>query len=169
MTDKHSHKYQPSKEHLEHCDIASIEIDLESFNIVSDKIISEVEIYINELIENAYFKVTDFTADKYALKITYHNHKFVIDSVKVGTEETKTHIFSLTPYRGVFGEYQHIKSVYQDVMAGTSSLQLETIDMARRGLHNEAAELIKERFASKISIDFETGRKIFSLMTVLLS
>jgi len=45
--------------------------------------------------------------------------------------------------------------------------QIETIDMARRGVHNQAAELLVERLDGKIEVDFDTARRLFTLICVL--
>ncbi|MGJ3626312.1 UPF0262 family protein [Sphingomonas sp. MMS24-JH45] len=57
-------------------------------------------------------------------------------------------------------------SYYQAIRQATPQ-QIETVDMARRGVHNEAAELLRERLAGKIEIDFDTARRLFTLICVL--
>lgn len=76
-------------------------------------------------------------------------------------------VLALGPFRGLIKDYQllvdsHIKAVEEGREA-----RIQAIDMGRRGLHNEGANLMMERLAGKIEIDFETGRRLFTLVCVL--
>ena len=74
---------------------------------------------------------------------------------------------SMNPFRSIVKDYFQIcESYYQAIRLSTPS-QIETIDMARRGLHNEGSDLLKERLAGKIDLDFDTSRRLFTLVTVL--
>ena len=57
-------------------------------------------------------------------------------------------------------------SYYQAIKTATAQ-QIETVDMARRGLHNEAAEMLMDRLDGKIAVDFDTARRLFTLVCVL--
>lgn len=77
------------------------------------------------------------------------------------------HLLSLSPFRGLIKDYQmlvdsHIKAVEEGREA-----RIQAIDMGRRGLHNEGAALMKQRLEGKIAIDFETARRLFTLVCVL--
>ena len=76
-------------------------------------------------------------------------------------------LLSLGPFRGLIKDYQmlvdsHIKAVEE----GRES-RIQAIDMGRRGLHNEGAELMVQRLDGKVAIDFETARRLFTLVCVL--
>ena len=76
-------------------------------------------------------------------------------------------LLALGPFRGLIKDYQllvdsHIKAVEEGREA-----RIQAIDMGRRGLHNEGANLMIERLAGKIAIDFETARRLFTLVCVL--
>jgi uncharacterized protein (UPF0262 family) len=45
--------------------------------------------------------------------------------------------------------------------------RIQAIDMGRRGLHNEGAQLMLQRLAGKVAIDFATARRLFTLVCVL--
>ena len=77
------------------------------------------------------------------------------------------HHLSLTPFRRLVKDYFLIcDSYYQAIRTATPS-QIEAIDMGRRGLHNEGSELLMERLKDKIAVDFDTARRLFTLITVL--
>ena len=74
---------------------------------------------------------------------------------------------ALGPFRGLVKDYQllldsHIKAVEEGREA-----RIQAIDMGRRGLHNEGAELMRQRLAGKIDIEFDTARRLFTLVCVL--
>lgn len=76
-------------------------------------------------------------------------------------------VLSLTPYRRLIKDYFMIIQSYDDAMRQGYPERLQTIDMARRGLHNEGATLLQERLADKIEMDFVTARRLFTLICVL--
>ena len=74
---------------------------------------------------------------------------------------------SLSPFRRLVKDYFMIcESYYKAIRTATPS-QIETIDMARRGLHNEGSDLLKERLDGKIEVDSQTSRRLFTLLCVL--
>jgi uncharacterized protein (UPF0262 family) len=59
-----------------------------------------------------------------------------------------------------------LDSYYQAIRSGQPS-RIEAIDVGRRGLHDEGSRLLQERLAGKITLDFDTARRIFTLITAL--
>ena len=77
------------------------------------------------------------------------------------------HILSLTPFRRVIKDYFLICESYYNAIRSASPSQIEAIDMGRRGLHNEAAQLLIDRLEGKITVDFDTARRLFTLISSL--
>lgn len=73
----------------------------------------------------------------------------------------------LTPFRKVIKEYFQICDSYFASIKSASRRQIETIDMARRGLHNEGSEILQDRLNDKVKMDFPTARRLFTLICVL--
>ncbi|MBU0800394.1 MAG: UPF0262 family protein, partial [Alphaproteobacteria bacterium] len=71
------------------------------------------------------------------------------------------------PYRKVIDDYFLMIRSFEEARHTASPAKLEAIDMGRRGLHNEGAELLVSRFADKVEIDFETARRLFTLICAL--
>jgi uncharacterized protein (UPF0262 family) len=67
----------------------------------------------------------------------------------------------------VIRDYEIVCGSYFQAIRSASPTQIEAIDMGRRGLHNEAAELLMQRLAGKIEVDFDTARRIFTLIFAL--
>ncbi len=76
-------------------------------------------------------------------------------------------VFALSPFRRLIKDYQMLVESYETAMAEGQAARLQTIDMGRRGLHNEGAELMIERLRGKIDVDLETARRLFTLVCVL--
>lgn len=73
----------------------------------------------------------------------------------------------LSPFRGVIRDYFRICESYYDAVKKLTPAQIETIDMARRGIHNDGAELLRDSLDGKIEIDKQTARRLFTLICVL--
>jgi uncharacterized protein (UPF0262 family) len=84
-----------------------------------------------------------------------------------GPQFHRVHGLSLTPLNKVVKDYIAICDSYYEALRGTSPAQIEAVDMGRRGLHNEGAEILKTRLDGKIAIDHETARRLFTLVTAL--
>jgi uncharacterized protein (UPF0262 family) len=74
---------------------------------------------------------------------------------------------ALSPLRRIVKDYFGICESYYQAIRTASPSQIETIDMARRGLHNEGSEVLKERLEGKITVDSDTARRLFTLVCVL--
>ena len=74
---------------------------------------------------------------------------------------------SLSPFRQVVKDYYAICESYFDAVKNMPPSQIETIDMARRGIHNEGARILEERLEGKADIDGDTARRLFTLICVL--
>ena len=70
-------------------------------------------------------------------------------------------------FRRPIRDYFAICDSYFQAVKNSTPQQIETIDMARRAVHNEAAELLKTALESKVDLDFDTARRLFTLICVL--
>lgn len=76
-------------------------------------------------------------------------------------------VLSVKPYKRLIQDYFMIVRSYDQALSEGKPSRIEAIDMGRRGLHNEGAELLQDRLAGKISIDHDTARRLFTLICVL--
>jgi len=76
-------------------------------------------------------------------------------------------ILALGPFRRLIKDYLMLLDAWHGAHNEGAESRLQAIDMGRRGLHNEGAELLRERLAGKIEIDFRTARRLFTLVCVL--
>ena len=127
----------------------------------------ERAIAIYDLIEANNFAVPGHGGGPYHLLVTLHDKKLVFDIKDGDGGNVGTHILSLTPFRRMLRDYFMICESYYAAIRTATPAQIEAIDMGRRGLHNEGAQLLAERLDGKIDCDFDTARRIFTLVTAL--
>lgn len=110
------------------------------------------------------------TADgkhEYKLVLGVVEQRLVFDISDAADQKVATHILSLTPFRKAVKDYYQICESYYEAIRSATPSQIEAIDMARRGLHNEGSETLKDRLEGKIDVDFDTARRLFTLICVL--
>jgi uncharacterized protein (UPF0262 family) len=127
----------------------------------------ERAIAIYDLVEENSFGLPNHSGGPYRLHIALHESKLALNIRDEAGEAVVVHILSLTPFRRILKDYFMICESYYAAIRTASPAQIEAIDMGRRGLHNEGAQLLAERLRGKIDVDFDTTRRIFTLITAL--
>lgn len=127
----------------------------------------ERAIAIYDLVERNIFGVPGHSGGPYTLTIALHETKLALETRTVDGEPVVTHILSLTPFRRLLKDYFMICESYYSAIRTATPSQIEAIDMGRRGLHNDGAQLLAQRLEGKIECDFETARRLFTLVTAL--
>lgn len=121
--------------------------------------------------ENSFHPVGAETAEdtsgEYKLTLGVIDQRLVFAIRNTQDVDVATHILSLSPFRRIVKDYYQICESYYEAIRSATPGQIEAIDMARRGLHNEGSETLQERLAGKIEIDFDTARRLFTLICVL--
>lgn len=128
--------------------------------------VHEWRIAIYDLIEANLFAPARVRAKgPYALHISIIGNYIVLDVRHPDTyEPIAAHYLSLTPFRRLIRDYFRIRDSYYEAIKTSSPFQIEAVDMARRGLHNEAAELLRTRLDNKLEMDLNTARRLFTLI-----
>ncbi len=116
--------------------------------------------------ENSFLPVGD-SGGPYKLIIALVESRLAFRVMRESGEDVVTHLLSLTPFKRTIKDYFMICESYYDAIRTSSPSQIEAIDMGRRGLHNEGSETLRERLSGKIEIDFDTARRLFTLVCVL--
>jgi uncharacterized protein (UPF0262 family) len=145
--------------------LQSVEIDEESLAAVSRDQEQERQIAIFDLLEENYFFPEGALAGPYDLRMGLIENRLVFD-VR-GPDYEKRHILSLSPFRGLIKDYFLICESYYQAIRNSSPQQIEALDMGRRGLHNEASDLLRTRLQGKVETDLDTARRLFTLICAL--
>ncbi len=150
-----------------------IAIDLDEHTILwrSADIEQERRIAIFDLLEGNHFKPARAYPDDYAgpfkLLLAVEEGRLVQTISRQDGAHLETLVIALGRFRRPIRDYFAICDSYFQAVKTSTPSQIETIDMARRGIHNEAAELLKDALAGKIEVDFDTARRLFTLICVL--
>ena len=147
--------------------IARVTLDERSVVRRSPEVEHERAVAIYDLTEENSFCLVEGPAGPYDLSLGIEDNRLVLDIGNENAEPVAKHILSLTPFRLIVKDYFTICESYYEAIKRSSPSQIEAIDMGRRGLHNEGAELLRERLAGKIDLDSNTARRLFTLICVL--
>jgi uncharacterized protein (UPF0262 family) len=150
-----------------------VDITLDEHTILwrSADIEQERRIAIFDLLEGNYFQPlrvhSDGFAGPYRLILRVEEGRLIFDVSREDGTPLESVILGLGRFRRAIKDYFAICDSYFQAIKSATPTQIETIDMARRGIHNEAAEILKERLMGKIDVDFDTARRLFTLICVL--
>jgi uncharacterized protein (UPF0262 family) len=148
--------------------IVSIEIDEKSLAPAGPDAEHERKIAIFDLLESNSFRVVGHDdGGPYTITLSLVDKRLVFDVSHESGAPVRKFILSLTPFRRVIKDYFMICDSYYDAIRNSTPSQIEAIDMGRRGLHNEGSELLVQRLEEKAKFDFDTARRLFTLVCAL--
>ncbi len=117
--------------------------------------------------ENRFAPQRAETPGPYVLRLSITEGRLAFDIRDA--DEAPLHLVALAlgPFRRLIKDYQMLVDSHAMAVQEGREARIQAIDMGRRGLHNEGAQLLVERLAGKIAIDFPTARRLFTLVCVL--
>ena len=127
----------------------------------------ERKVAIFDLIEENEFAVEGRRDGPYALHLSIVDNRLMFDIRREDETPLVAVGLSLSPFRKVVKDYWQICESYFNAVKTMPPSQIETIDMARRGIHNEGARILAERLEGKAEVDNDTARRLFTLVCVL--
>jgi len=148
--------------------IVHIELDERTLVSRSPEVEHERAVAIYDLLEKNHFDpVGDFTGP-YRIRLAIEDTNRLIFDIRNEADEVLGAIaLPLTPFRRIIRDYFKICESYFDAIKRMTPSQIETIDMARRGLHNEGSDYLRDRLRDKAELDSPTARRLFTLICVL--
>ena len=146
--------------------LVAVEIDPESLSTAQDFIDAERRAAIRDLVAENSFSPGG-RAGAFSLRLSIADKKLVLDVADDAGAPVVRHVLSLTPLARVVKDYFLVCESYYVAVRTTSPSRIEAIDMGRRGIHNEGAEALIDRLSGKIDMDFETARRLFTLVCAL--
>jgi uncharacterized protein (UPF0262 family) len=150
-----------------------IAIDLDDKTIVrrNADIEHERRIAIADLLEENHFAPKRDYPESYKgpfrITLRIEENRLAIDIAAENGTLLETLVLALGSFRRVIKDYFAICDSYFAAVRQSVAERIETVDMARRGIHNDAAQLLQDRLESKIDLDFDTARRLFTLICVL--
>ena len=148
--------------------LVSISIIQDDFNLPTPEVLQEQNLAIYDLEQNNFFQLVGFEAyDEIKLNISLSGNSLVFKISSKKDEMLKTFFFSLTPLKQIINDYYTICESYFNAVKSLPIDKIESIDMGRKGIHNEGARVIIERLENRVKTDLETSRRIFTLVYAL--
>lgn len=147
--------------------LIAIDLDETLRGMPSADVEHERKVAIYDLLQDNAFEVIGHRRGPYRLKLSIADKRLVFDIEDCDGCQCAVIGLALAPFRRLVKDYFLICESYFQAIRSAPRSQIETIDMARRGLHNEGSELLKERLAGKVEVDFDTSRRLFTLVCVL--
>lgn len=144
--------------------LVSVTLDEASIARAAPDVEQERKVAIFDILEENSFKPIGHDGGPYTLKLANMEGRVVFEIAEEGGEGSMTHVLSLTPFRSIIKDYFMICESYYDAIRSATPSRIEAIDMARRGIHNEGSELLQDRLKSKVEVDFDTARRLFTLL-----
>jgi uncharacterized protein (UPF0262 family) len=145
--------------------LQSVKLDEDSLAAVSRDQEQERQIAIFDLLEQNFFHPEGAVGGPYDLHMGLVENRLLLDIQGGGYE--RRHILSLSPFRSLIKDYFMVCESYYQAIRNSTPQQIEALDMGRRGLHNEASELLRTRLTGKIETDQDTARRLFTLICAL--
>lgn len=149
-----------------------VEIDDSAQAPATPEIEQERRVAVFDLLEDNSFRLpprggVEAPPGPYALQLAVRDGRLVFDlTTDPGDKVTEFHL-SLGPFRQVVKDYFQICASYYEAVRKLPPAQIEAIDMARRGIHNEGARTLQERLDGKAEVDTDTARRLFTLICAL--
>lgn len=152
--------------------ISQIQLDDRNLPPPTPEIEQERKVAIYDLLEENTFSLPardnkPAPDGPYHVGLAIREKRLVFDVATEADEPAAEFHLSLSPFRQVVKDYWQICESYFDAVKNMPPSQIETIDMARRGIHNEGARILAERLEGKAEVDNDTARRLFTLVCVL--
>ena len=152
--------------------IAAIDLDDSNLAPPTPEIEQERKVAMFDLLEDNSFALParddrDVLAGPYNLHLSIKEKRLVFSLTTANSEPAAQFLLSLGPFRQVVKDYFQICESYFEAVKTLPPHQIETIDMARRGIHNEGARVLQDRLDGKADVDNDTARRLFTLICVL--
>jgi uncharacterized protein (UPF0262 family) len=148
--------------------IVAVTLDEESIGRSGPDIEHERAIAIYDLIEQNLFAPEGADGGgPFTLHIGISGNRLMFDIRREDGTPVVAHLLSLTPFRRIVKDYFMICDSYYQAIRTATPDKIEAIDMGRRGIHDEGSRTLQERLKGKVRTDFETARRLFTLITVL--
>ena len=147
--------------------LVAVTLDKSSIGRSSPDVEHERAVAIYDLIEENAFRPAGHEGGPYALNLRIDGNRLVFDIRLADGSPVIAHLLSLAPFSRIVKDYFTVCDSYYAAIRGATPDRIEALDMARRSLHDEGSHILMERLRRKVELDFDTARRLFTLVTVL--
>jgi uncharacterized protein (UPF0262 family) len=147
--------------------LVGVTLDESSIGRSSRDVEQERKIAIYDLIEQNTFEPLGHDGGPYTLNLSITGDRLVFDIRLEDGTAVIAHLLSLGPFRRIVKDYFMICDSYYEAIRTATPERIEALDMGRRALHDEGSNVLMERLKRKVRVDFDTARRLFTLVSVL--
>jgi uncharacterized protein (UPF0262 family) len=149
-----------------HC-LVEVTLDEKSISRSNPDVEHERAVAIYDLLEQNSFAPEGHKAGPYTLQLSIAENRLLFDIKTAKGEPVIAHLLSMTPFRRIVKDYFMICDSYYQAIRTATPDRIEALDMGRRAIHDEGSRLLIERLKRKVKVDFDTARRLFTLICVL--
>ena len=147
--------------------LVAITLDENSIGRSNRDVEHERAVAIYDLLEDNTFAPHDDEGGPFALHLSITGSRLVFEIKREDGTPVISHLLSLSPLRRIVKDYYTVCDSYYAAIRTATPDRIEALDMGRRGLHDEGSNILMERLKRKVDVDFDTARRLFTLICVL--
>lgn len=147
--------------------IIDVTLDEQSFVRRNPDVDHERRVAIFDLLQENRFVLTGGAEGPFRVHISVRETRLVLEVRSEEERDVDTIVLALTPFRRIIREYFLICESYYNAIKTATPSRIEAIDVGRKGLHDEGAQLLRHHLAAKVDVDEATSRRLFTLLCVL--
>jgi uncharacterized protein (UPF0262 family) len=147
--------------------LVEVTLDEKSIGRSNSDVEHERAVAIYDLIEQNTFAPEGHKGGPYALTLGIAESRLIFDIKTAKGEPVMAHFLSMSPFRRIVKDYFMICDSYYQAIRTATPDRIEALDMGRRAVHDEGSKLLMERLKRKVHVDFDTARRLFTLICVL--
>ena len=147
--------------------LVAVMLDEDSIGRSNPDVEHERAVAIYDLLEDNSFAPDGAEGGPFALHLSITGSRLVFDIRREDGAPVMAHLLSLSPLRRIVKDYYTVCDSYYAAIRTATPDRIEALDMGRRALHDEGSNILMERLKRKVSMDFDTARRLFTLICVL--
>jgi uncharacterized protein (UPF0262 family) len=147
--------------------LVAVTLDEASIGRSGPDVEHERAVAIYDLLESNHFDPAHEARGPFKLNLSISGARLMFDIRRANDQPVMAHLLSLTPLRRIVKDYYMVCDSYYEAIRTATPDRIEALDMARRSLHDEGSQLLAERLKRKVDVDFDTARRLFTLICVL--
>lgn len=147
--------------------LTAITLDHKTISTGNHHIEHEREVAIFDILDGNRFTLEGRDDGPYTLNLSIADDKLVFHVGNGSSSDVLVHGLSLAPFKRIIRDYFLVCDSYYEAIRTAPPARIQAIDMGRRGLHDDGSRVLMERLAGKIAVDFDTARRLFTLIAAL--
>jgi uncharacterized protein (UPF0262 family) len=151
----------------ERAKLVAITLDEGSVGTSNANVEHEREVAIFDILDGNSFALEGRDDGPYKLHLAIVEDRLALQIGNETTDRLMVHLLSLTPFKRIMKDYFMVCDSYYEAIKSAPPSKIQAIDMGRRGLHDEGSRTLQERLAGKVNVDFDTARRLFTLICAL--